>query len=125
MKRYAFKVILASVLLAGSFHIEAQTTEIPIPKKDTEPVSPDRPKSPSNQFVTVYCFPGEGRLSFSFSDSIGTLDVTVTDMTTGETHVSLVTHTEIDMYLPLTLGCAYQITCFSDTGHEFETVLPL
>lgn len=125
MKYNLSKALLTACLLAGSFHLQAQYIELPIIKKDKEPVSPDRPKAPSNQFVTVYCFQSEGRLSFSFSDSIETLDVTVTNITTGETHVALITHAEVDMQLPLTSGCTYLITCLSDTGHEFETELPL
>lgn len=113
-------------ILFGLSSVNAQTI-VNIPQKDKDkPQTPvTRPKAPSNQFITMYCYPPDGLIAFSFSESIEYIDVTIINETTGETHISEVTHENPSMNVTLTHDCPYLVNCITDTGTVFETKIIL
>ncbi len=114
---------IASVACAN-----AQTvTTIPVPLKDkNKPQTPvGKPKAPSNMRVTMYCYVEENTLSFSFSESIDYLDVTVLNIKNGEITFSEVTHEHTSMTVNLNYGGIYSVSCIADNGNVFETEFEL
>lgn len=113
-------------ILFGLSSVNAQTiVNIPHKDKDKTQTPVTRPKAPSNQFITMYCYPSDGLITFSFSESIGYIDVTIINETTGETYISEVTHENPSMNVTLTHDCPYLVNCITDTGSIFETTISL
>ena len=113
-------LMIASILTSGMY-----AQKVYIPQKDQNVKTPSRPKAPSNQFITMYCYPLDGLIAFSFSESIEYIDVTIINETTGETHISEVTHENPSMNVTLTHDCPYLVNCITDTGTVFETKIIL
>ncbi|MDE6392688.1 MAG: hypothetical protein K2L59_05440 [Muribaculaceae bacterium] len=75
--------------------------------------------------VTMYCYVEENTLSFSFSESIDYLDVTVLNIKNGEITFSEVTHEHTSMTVNLNYGGIYSVSCIADNGNVFETEFEL
>lgn len=122
--KYALNPVLAILFWLPSAN--AQTiVNIPQKDKDKPQVPVTRPKAPSNQFITMYCYPSDGLIAFAFSESIGYIDVTIINENTGETYISEVTHENPSMNVTLTHDCPYLVNCITDTGSIFETTISL
>lgn len=113
-------LMIASILTSGMY-----AQKVYIPQKDHVDTSTSRPKAPSSQFITMYCYPSDDLITFSFSESIGYIDVTIINETTGETYISEVTHENPLMNVTLTYDCPYLVNCITDTGSIFETEIIL
>lgn len=107
------------MLLTGLFSASAQSV-IPIPKDDKQPVT-TRPKTPTDEYVTMYVYTSQGTLAFDFSDSIESLYVILTDETVGTVQTGTVSHAQPSMDVLLPDNGTFTVTCESDNGSVFYT----
>lgn len=113
-------LVIGTVFTSGMY-----AQKVNLSQKYYKGTNTSRPKAPSNLFITMYCYPSDGLIAFSFSESIGYIDVTIINEATGETYISEVTHENPSMNVTITHDCPYLVNCITDTGSIFETTISL